>query len=188
KPEPRRRFVPIDRSPTTLEARPRAPTDPDNVRGALREIAEALLDRGIDDTRLVTGIAHLQDHERALARLEAAQDALEHESAAVRETVGDRESSLRFALGELELARGDAEQIRELEARLAAATADGDRLRALEQGIAQVAGLRAQALDRLKVAYDALEGVVETLLAGREAGFEAVSERFAAVRARRRPG
>jgi hypothetical protein len=189
--EPRRRFVPIERSPASLEGRPgeRAPTDPDNVRGALREIAEALLDHGIEDARLVAGVAHLQDHERALARLEAAQDALEHEATAVRETVADREASLRFALGELELAYGDAEKRQELEARLAAATADGDRVRALELGLAEIAGLRAQALDRVKAAYDALERIVDEQLAANaaRAGFAAISERFATVRARRQP-
>jgi hypothetical protein len=187
--EARRRFVPIQRRPATLEPeRPRAATEPGNARGALREVAEALQDLGVDDARLVSGIAYLADHERSLARLEAAQDALEHEAAAVRETVGDREVSLRFALGELELMKSDdTAKLRELEARLGAATKDGDRLRAIEAGIAQVAQLRAGALDKLKSAYEALERVVEELLTHGDETYDAVRQRFVAARARRQP-
>ncbi len=42
------------------------------------------VDKGFDDTGLVRGVACLCDHERSLSRLEAAQDALEHEATAVR--------------------------------------------------------------------------------------------------------
>ncbi|HET9991676.1 MAG TPA: bifunctional serine/threonine-protein kinase/ABC transporter substrate-binding protein, partial [Kofleriaceae bacterium] len=100
----RRRFVPIERRPTTLVKSSEPSDGYGNLRGALRQVAEALLDHGLDDTALVSGVAHLRDHERSLARLEAAQDALEHEAAAVRETAGDREVSLRFAIGELRFA------------------------------------------------------------------------------------
>ena len=186
KAEPRRRFVPIERRPATLDDTTRPMSEPGNARGALREVAEALLDRGVEDARLVAGVAHLADNERALARLEAAQDALEHEAAAVRETAADRESSLRFARGELEMTYGDQAKIAELEARIAAANAEGERLHALEKGLAELATLRAQALDRVKAAYDALEQVVDEQLAGKGADFADIGERFAAVRARRR--
>ena len=100
----RRRFVPVERSPKSLDATADPSDGYGRVRGALRQVAEALLDRGLDDTALVSGVAYLRDHEKSLARLEAAQDALEHEAAAVRETAGDREVSLRFAIGELRFA------------------------------------------------------------------------------------
>lgn len=173
----RRRYVPIEQSPTSLTKPPRS-EGASNLRGALRHVADALLDKGFDDTGLVSGIAYLRDHERSLARLEAAQDALEHEATAVRETAGDREVSLRFAIGELRFAmsgqagamgevRGavDATQkVEELESRLASAVAEGDRVRAIEQGIAEVAKVRAEELERLKQAYNALEGIVDEVL------------------------
>jgi hypothetical protein len=193
KADPRRRFVPVERAPESLPPAQRAATEPGgNSRGALVEIAEALLGHGIDDARLVAGVAGLHDCELALARLEGAQDALEHEAAAVRETVGDREISLRFALGELQFAAktsdaDDAAKIRELEARLAAAVADGDRLRALEQGIASITALRADARDKAMGAYAALERtVVEQLDAHDRPELAPIRERFAAVHARRR--
>jgi serine/threonine-protein kinase len=101
--ETRRRFVPVARRPSgTLDAAaPQPPPGFDNVRGALRQVAEALRDRGVDDTRLVSGVAQLRDREQTLAGVEATQDALEHEAAALRETLGDRETSLRFAIAEL---------------------------------------------------------------------------------------
>jgi hypothetical protein len=167
----RRRFVPIERRPTTL-AKSGDPSDGyGNLRGALRQVAEALLDEGLDDTALVSGVAYLRDHERSLARLEAAQDALEHEAVAVRETAGDREVSLRFAIGELRFAMsdhaadGDQQKIDELEGRLATAVAEADRVRAIEQGITEVAKVRADELDRLKAAYTSLEAVVDGVLA-----------------------
>ena len=96
KPEPRRRFVP----------RPRRPSDhmlqqePANARGALRQLAEVLLDAGASDVRLVTGVAALRDQEVALTSLEAAQEALEHEIAALRETTDDRETERRHQVEE----------------------------------------------------------------------------------------
>lgn len=71
--------MPTRRRPATLLPE-RPATDPGgdfgNVRGALRRIAEGLLDLGVDDARVVSGVAALRDHEQALARLGAAQDAL----------------------------------------------------------------------------------------------------------------
>ena len=167
---PRRRFVPQPRTPSVLQTG--TDTDPyGNLRGALRQLAEALLDSGSNDTRLVTGVAYLRDHEQTLAGLEAAQDALEHEASAIRETIGDREVSLRFALGELKFAATQIdrppdvdEKIIELERRLATAVANGERLRNLQESIAFVASQRADSLDRLKGAYDTLEHVVDEVL------------------------
>jgi serine/threonine protein kinase len=99
KTETRRRFVPVTRRPASLESD--TPQGFDNVRGALRQVAEALIDLGINDTQLVSRVAQLRDREQSLAGVEAAQDALEHEAVGLRETIGDRETSLRFALGEL---------------------------------------------------------------------------------------
>jgi serine/threonine protein kinase len=201
KPDSRRHFIAVSRvvTPQSFE-QPRAQTEPDarDLRGALRGVAEALLDVGLTDTRLLSGVVYLRDHERSLERLEAAQDALEHEAAAVRETVGDREVSLRFALSELRFVAQQAEgtapihaiKIRELETRLTAAVADGDRLRGLEQGIAEVASVRADGLAKLKAAYEALEQVVDELLPGYDghAGLEPAARRWVAARARRQGG
>ncbi len=190
RPEPRRRYIPVERSPEEL-------ADPDddkygNMRGALRQVAEVLLDLGADDTRLLGRLAAFRDHERSLARLEAAQDALEHEAAAVRETAGDREASLRFALGELRFVASDhpedVARTAELEGRLQSAVADGDRAKALEDSIASVATLRAENLDRLRIAYDALLGVVDEILPEFESNPELAGlvERLNIVRARRK--
>jgi len=192
KAEARRRFVPVARRPASLDD---AQSGFDNVRGALRQVAEALIDDGENDTRLVSGVANLRDREQTLAGVEAAQDALEHEAAALRETLGDRETSLRFAIGELTYTAklptapaGIEDEIRALEARLATAIANGERLRTVEHEIASIAGQRGAALEQVVAAYDELEGVVEQLLPSR-AGQPALAplvERLALVK-RRRP-
>jgi chromosome segregation ATPase len=165
---PRRKFVPVATAPHALA------DDTDaygNLRGALRELAEALMDRGSNDTRLVTGVAYLRDHEQTLASLEATQDALELEASAIRQTIGEREAALRFALGELKFAAkqpdrpSDADaKIGELERRLKTAVANGERLRQLQESIAFVASQRTESLDMLKTAYANLERVVDELL------------------------
>jgi serine/threonine protein kinase len=196
--ETRRRFVPITRRPSgTLETTtPTPPQGFDNVRGALRQIAEALIDQGVDDTRLVSGVAQLRDREQTLAGVEATQDALEHEAAALRETLGDRETSLRFAIGELQFSAsqpnpppGLSAQIADLQNRLATALANGDRLRAIEQQLSTVATLRGNALEQVVAAYDELERVVEQVLpahAGNPA-LEPLAQRLALVKRRRPP-
>jgi len=190
RPEPRRRYVPVDHSPEVLVDRPH--DGHGDVRGALRQVAEVLLDLGVDDTRLLGRLAAFRDHERALARLEAAQDALEHEAVAVRETASDREASLRFALGELRFVASDhpedVARTAELEARLVSAMEDGERVQVLDDGIASVAALHAENLERLRVAYDALLGVVEEILPEfeRDPALAGLVERLDAVRARRR--
>ncbi|HEY1556876.1 MAG TPA: serine/threonine-protein kinase [Kofleriaceae bacterium] len=186
----RRHFVPVERAPDQL---PPQPAEYGLARGALRQLAEAMLDAGAITTRLVTGVAYLRDNEQTLARCEAAQDALEHEAEAVRETVGDRERTLRFARGELQLAAESVpapeldDALRELETRLAAAAADADRLRALEQGLASVCALRTTSLDAVKGAYDALERVVDDLLPtyGSHPSVEPLAHKLALVRQRR---
>jgi serine/threonine protein kinase len=168
--EPRRRFIPLPRHPAEL-----TPSVDERghrqVRGALRELAEALLDLGLDEVRLVSGIARLRDHEQSLASLEAAQDALEHQAAALRETTGDRESSLRFALSELEFAstqpvppRDLGERVSDLETRLADANRNTETLRALDDRIAAISAVRAQGVASVREAYDALERVVDAIL------------------------
>lgn len=190
RPEPRRRYVPVERSPEELVTG-QLDAKYGNMRGALREVAEVLLDLGVDDTRLLGRLAAFRDHERSLARLEAAQDALEHEAAAVRETAGDREASLRFALGELRFVASDnsedRERAAELEDRLQSAIADGDRAKVLDEGIARVTVLRAENLDKLRIAYDALLGVVDEILPEFEAdpALAGLVERLNMVRARR---
>jgi hypothetical protein len=165
----RRRFVPVPRRPADL-AGERAPTDPANVRGALRMLAEAMLDAGATDMRLLTGTAALRDHEQSLTALEAAQDALEHELAALKETTGDRETGLRFALGELQYRAQSAPspelvaQIAEVEGRLANALAAGTRVRGLEENYVGIVQSRGMALEKAIAAYDALERVVEELM------------------------
>ncbi len=107
KPESRRRYVATPRRPSLAPpiAEAQAPDDSrdtrveptqqafGNVRGALRTLAEALLDVGLTDMRLLVGVAELRDYEQSIADLEEAQDALEHESAALRENMSDRETS-----------------------------------------------------------------------------------------------
>ena len=191
---PRRKYVPQVQTPAHLQS-PGPDTEPyGNLRGALRQIAEALLDQGSNDTRLVTGVAYLRDHEQTLAGLEAAQDALEHEAAAIRETIGEREVSLRFALGELKFAATQADgppdvhdKIAELERRLSTAVANGERLRELQESIAFVAAQRADSLDRLKGAYDTLERVVDEVLPtlAEEPAIASLAERLALVKSRR---
>ncbi len=165
-----------------------------NVRGALRTVAEALLDLGLTDTRLLIGVAQLRDCEQAIAGLEAAQDALEHESAAVRETLSDRETSLRFALAELEFKAGRGEPppdldeaIQLLRGRLATAMASGGRLRALDENLAGVTASRASGLEKLIAVYDDLDRVVDELLPAyaEEPTVAPAAEQLALVKRRR---
>lgn len=193
---PRRKFVPVARNPAALTTSGGDTDGYGNLRGALREVAEALLDQGSNDTRLVTGVAYLRDHEQTLAGLEAAQDALEHEAAAIRETIGDREVSLRFALGELKYAATQPdrahdvdEKIIELERRLATAVANGERLRSLQDSITFVASQRTDSLLRLKQAYETLEVAVDELLASHrdDEAIAPLAERLAIVKKMRTP-
>jgi hypothetical protein len=70
---------------------------------------------------------------------------------------------LRFAMSDHAI-EGDQQRIDELEGRLATAVAEADRVRAIEQGITEVAKVRADELDRLKAAYTSLETVVDHVL------------------------
>jgi hypothetical protein len=88
--EARRKVVPVPRRPESLTTDERY----GNMRGALRQLAEALVDR-VKDGQLVSSVAELRAHEQTLAGLEAAHDALEHEAEALREATGDREQRLR---------------------------------------------------------------------------------------------
>ncbi|MGE0872646.1 MAG: serine/threonine-protein kinase [Kofleriaceae bacterium] len=165
---PRRRFASLSAA-ETVDQPQTAPYA--NLRGTLRRLAEALLDKGVNDPRLVGGVAILRDHEQIVARLEAVQDALEHESDALRETILDREASLRFALGELALvgtgpdAPSDVQDLaRDLELRLDAVAEEATRLQDFEQNIEAIAQTRAERLTKLQSCYDALGQVVNELL------------------------
>jgi hypothetical protein len=192
--ESRRRFVPVARRPISLEDGEGRGFD--NVRGALRQVAEALIDQGIDKAGLVSGVAQLRDREQALAGVEAAQDALEHEAVALRETLGDRETSLRFAIGELQYTAKLpgappelTEQITELQGRLSTVIANRERLREVETKIAHTAASRGSALEQVVAAYDQLEKTVEGVLpahAGHPA-IEPLLARLAVVKRRRTP-
>jgi serine/threonine protein kinase len=200
KTETRRKFVPMTRRPTSLRSARGDPEDEsqgfDNVRGALRSVAEALIDHGVTDTRLVSGVALLRDREQALRGVEAAQDALEHEAAGLRETLGDRETNLRFAIGELKYtaklpdAPAElAEEIERLEGRLQTVIANRHRLREIESAMGTTAGLRGTALEAVVLAYDELERVVEELLPAHsgDPALEPLIQRLALVKRRRPP-
>jgi len=186
KAEGRRRFVPVPRRPPDTGELPAESHR--NVRGALRAAAERLMDLGENDARLVTGIAQLRDHELALAAIEGTQDAIEHEAAALRDTGGDREQSLRFALGELRIEAKQKDraadivlQIRDLEERLEVALAVSKRLAELESAIAKTVEERAIALARLKITYGELERIVDEL-AGQHGSDETLTQRLTVLR------
>lgn len=194
----RRRFVPVMRRPPTVDPH-EVEAEPDplrNLRGALRSVAESLIDLGLDDARLVAGVASLCEHQQSLTRLEAAQHALERDANALRDTLGERDNSLRFAMSELEYAAGQpapppeaAAEITKLETRLAAAAADRDMLRALEEGITSVAATRKDGLAQLKGTYDALEAVVDELLPAyaNDPTLSPLAHRLTLARSRRKP-
>jgi serine/threonine protein kinase len=163
----RRRFARSSDRDSVAENQQTTPYE--NLRGTLRRLAEALLDRGASDPRLVGGVAILRDHEQIVARLEAVQDALEHESDALRETILDREASLRFALGELALVgEGAPDEVKalsgELESRLAAVADEAKRLEDFEKNIESIAQTRIERLGKLQSCYEALGQVVHELL------------------------
>ena len=105
KAEPRRRFVPVPRRSAEL-VQDGAPRDPANMRGALRMLAEAMIQAGATDMRLLSGTAALRDHEQSLRGLEAAQGALEQEIALL--TIGANGRSLEENLAGIIQSRGAA--------------------------------------------------------------------------------
>ena len=197
KAEGRRRFVPVTRRPPTLEAPRRDPDADRGLRDALRTVAESLIDLGLDDARLVTGVANVRDHEQSVARLDAAKNALEHEAAGLRAAIGDHENSMRFALSELQYAATQpapppeaAAEIKKLEARLAAAGAEREKLRSLEHAVASIAGNRTQGVGLLEAAYASLEIVVDDLLPAyaNDPTVDPLAHRLRLVRSRRKSG
>ena len=81
-------------------------------------------------------------------------------------------------------------KIEDLENRLASAVAEADRVQAIEQGIAEVAKVRAEELERLKQAYASLETVVDDILAKQPASttLAPLVERLAELRRHRNGG
>jgi serine/threonine protein kinase len=193
----RRRFVPVTRRPPSDAPETASPPDPARpLHDALRSVAESLLDLGLDDPRLVASVAYLREHEQSLARLDAAHAALARDANTLRETLGESENSLRFALSELEYAAGQpapppdaATEIQKLESRLAAAAADRDKLRDLDQGVTSVATTRSEGLAQLKATYEALEAVVDELLPAyaNDPTVDPLAHRLQLVRSRRKP-
>jgi hypothetical protein len=101
----------------------------------LRELAETLIDLGTNDMQLVIGVASLNELEDDLRRNENDRERTEAEMAHVEQSARERESSLRFALGELCFLRSQTE---------GAASPDLQRqIGALEQRLAAMAGERA---------------------------------------------
>ena len=80
-------------------------------------------------------------------------------------------------------------KIEDLETRLASAVAEADRVRAIEQGIEDVAKVRAEELERLKQAYSSLETVVDQILAKQpdSTTLAPLVERLAELRKHRNP-
>ena len=119
----------------STRARHRRSEPTGNLRGALR--VRRRVARGPRGRRHAAGTPGSRSCAITSSRsraLEAAQDALEHEAAALRETTGDREASLRFALGELRYAaaleRSAPELTRQVTRARGAARRGGRRRRA----------------------------------------------------------
>src|SRR5690606_1764391 len=96
---------------------------------------------------------------------------------------------LEFAARQPDPPAGIAEQLAELEARLGATIASRERLSAVEQKAADIAGPRGAALDQVVAAYDQLERGVDELLPAHsgEPALEPLIERLAVVKRRRPP-
>ncbi len=156
-----------------LEAGGAAP----DLRGRLCQVAERLSDLGVNDVALIVGVAHLKDLDDTLRRQEAEMDALDLALSDVEQATREREGSLRFALGEVMFVRNQAAsnepaanqdldyQIRELEKRLAEATAESEREQtALMDRLIALTASHATTQETLVSTYDALERLVDEIL------------------------
>lgn len=118
---------------------------------ALLELAERLLDSGVEGSHLVVSIAKVRALKDDIKRHESEKEALDEREARVEQSQREREGSLRFAIGELKFDRERSNddqsdldyQLSQLEARLeelmAATTAQLDEI--TEQGIALAASM-----------------------------------------------
>lgn len=145
---------------------------------AVRAIADALVDAGDGDPRLIAGVATLDDLERRLARLDVEQSDVERRAEVVAQSARESEAALSFAVGELSFDRdqaralGEADdperarQIAALEARLAevACQAQQELATLTERSIA-LAAARHDLEEAIAAACGELERLVETALA-----------------------
>ncbi|HJZ83564.1 MAG TPA: protein kinase [Polyangia bacterium] len=141
----------------------------------LREVAEALLDAGLDDVQLVVGVASFQELIQELERLDLEAEELERHLADVEQATREREATLRFAIGELVFQRSERHgksqrdlgyQIGELENRLTTVLAELERAQAeaRDKGVA-LASDRASVLRRLDEISITMDRLVEDVLA-----------------------
>ncbi|HTM21793.1 MAG TPA: serine/threonine-protein kinase, partial [Kofleriaceae bacterium] len=130
----------------------------------LQEVADALVDIGGAEARMVAAMAQLRDLGSQLTRLRTQAAEVEARAGALEQSMREREASLSFAIGELtfDRERGSASgdvgrQIAELQQRLAALLADARReLAALDdQAVALAAQLHDVGEARAAAAADA---------------------------------
>jgi serine/threonine protein kinase len=143
------------------------------TRGVLLDAAEALIDLGASDPRLIAGAARLRDLHDKLRREDAEIDTLESRLADLDQTTREREGSIRFALGELLFARSQGAreaaeldtQIDALERRLAEVRAElaAEEAALLDRLIALTA-TRDTTVDELVASYDPMAALIEPML------------------------
>jgi Protein kinase domain len=169
-------------APTTLPDAPapaiddRGPERRQELHALFREILGRLLDQGHSDALLVVGVANLTELDDDLVRCDDTMDKVDRAGQDLERAARERESSLRFALGELAFertrtsSRGAAvppeldQRIRSLEQRIqrqreeleAELAANTDKLIAL-------AADRARAEERLQLLYASLRAAVEEI-------------------------
>jgi serine/threonine protein kinase len=146
-------------------------------REALLELVEGLLDIGHDDVQLLIGASRLKELGDELHRNQEESAQIETRAAEVEQATRERESSLRFALGEMVFARSQAQaagqpppadleqQIGLIERRLARLSQDLEKTLAqlTERAIALAAG-RADIQETMATECAPLEHRVEEIL------------------------
>jgi len=163
---------------------------------ALLALGEALLDGGEKDVQLLVGVVGLKEAADDLAQITAEQAALDTRATEAEQAAREREAGVRFSIGELRFARGDAGargeavadydvQIDALERRLARLRAEVEHeLGAITDRAITLAAAKADKQEMLDRRYAAFERVVEECLGRgpRSPELEALRHRLQGVR------
>ena len=138
---------------------------------AVRELAEACLDLGQKDVRLIVALADFKEIEQDLAFHDIELQDIERRMLDLEQSARERAGALRFALGELNFDRTSgpvplndeaAKEIRRIEVRIAKITSDTEReLVVLQDRSIAIAAARSVTEEKLDQGYAALERVLK---------------------------
>jgi len=146
----------------------------DEIYRAMLELAEKLTDLGLEDSTVVVADAKVRAARDEKHELDTRREALEERERRVEQDARERESSLRFAIGELTYEHGRAAddvkadlefQVTQLQLRLKELLADTEReLAAITEDGIELAAAQAHLDDRWTAVHDELQAALERRL------------------------